>query len=162
MWWYPTIVSICIFLITKDVQHIFICLFAVSSSFLVKYLFMSFVHFLIQFSWVTQSCPTLCDPMNRSIGLLVHHPLVEFTHTHVHWVGDAIQPSHPLSSPSPPTLNHSRHQGLSSESALCIRWPKYCSFSFNISPSSEHPGLMSFRVDWLVLLAVQGTLKSLL
>ena len=98
--------------------------------------------------------------MNRSIGLLVHHPLLEFTHTHFHRVGDAIQPSHPLSSPSPPTLNHSRYQGLSSESALCIRWPEFCSFSFNISPSNEHPGLMSFRVDWLDLLAVQGTLKE--
>ena len=77
-------------------------------------------------------------------------------------VGDAIQPSHCLSPPSPPALNLSQHQGLSNESALCIRWPKYWSFSFNISPSNEHPGLISFRMDWLDLLAVQGTLKSLL
>ena len=79
-----------------------------------------------------------------------------------HRVGDAIQPSHPLSSTSPPALNLSQHQGFSNESALCIRWPKYLSFSFNISPSNEHPGLISFRMDWLDRLAVQRTLKSLL
>ena len=115
------------------------------------------------FSSVTQSCPTLCDPMNRSTsGLPVHHELPESTQTHVHWVVDAIQPSHPLSSTSPPSFNLSQHQGLSNESALCIRWPKYWSFSFNISPSNEHSGWISFRMDWLDLLAVQGTLKSLL
>ena len=80
-------------------------------------------------------------------------PTSEFTQTHVHWVGDAIQSSHPLLSPS-----HS----ASEDSDLRIRWPKYCSFSFNISPSNEYPGLISFRMDWLDLLAVQGTLKSLL
>ena len=112
---------------------------------------------------VAQSCPTLCDPMNCSMpGLPVCHQLPEFTQAHVHWVCDAIQPSHPLSSPSPPALNLSHHQGLFNESVLCIRWPKYCSFSFNISPSNEHPGLISFRMDLLDLLAVQGTLKSLL
>ena len=96
-------------------------------------------------------------------GLLVHHQLPEFTQTQVHWVGDAIQPSHPLSSPSPPTLNLSQHQGLySKESALRIRWPKYWSFSFSISPSNEYSGMISFRIDWLDLLAVQGTLKNLL
>ena len=95
-------------------------------------------------------------------GLPVHHQLLEFTQTHVHRVSDAIQPSYPLSSPSPPTLSLSQHQGFSNESALYIRWPKYWSFSFNISPSNEHPGLISFRMDWLDLLAVQGTLKSLL
>ena len=79
----------------------------------------------------------------------------------IHWVGDAIQPSHPLPSPSPPALNLSQHQGFSNESALPIQWPKYCSFSFNISPYNEHPGLI-FRTDWLDLLVVQGTLKSLL
>ena len=114
-------------------------------------------------SSVAQSCLTLCDPMNHSTpGLPVHHQLPEFTQTHAHRVGDAIQPSHPLSSPSS-ALNLSHHQGLiSNESALCIRWPKHWSFSFNISPSKEHPGLISFRMDWLDLLAVQGTLKSLL
>ena len=93
------------------------------------------------------------NPMDHSTpGLPVHHQLPEFTQTHVNWVGDAIQPSHPLSSSSP-ALNLSQHQGLSSESTLCIRWPKYWSFSFNISPSNEHPGLISFRMDWLDLLA---------
>ena len=102
--------------------------------------------------------------MNHSIpGLPVHQQFPEFTQTHVHWVGDAIQSSHPLLSPSPPALNLSQHQGLlfSNESALCIRWPKYWSFSVSISPSTEYSGLISFRMDWLDLLAVQGTLKSL-
>ena len=104
----------------------------------------------VQFSSVAQSRPTLCDPMNHSApGLPVHHQLPESTQTHVHRVGDAIQPSHPLSYPSPPAPNLSQHQGLFSESALCIRWPKYWSFSFNINPSNEHPGLISFRMDWL-------------
>ena len=116
-----------------------------------------------QFSSVAQSCPTLCDPMDhRMPGLLVYHQLPEFTQTHVHWVCDAIQPSHPLASPSPPALYLSHIRVFSNESALCIRWPKYWSFSFNISPSNEYPGLISFRMDWLNLLAVQGTLKSLL
>ena len=114
-----------------------------------------------QFSSVAQSCPTLCNPMNHSTAdLPVHHQLPESTQTHVHWVGDAIQPSHPLLSPSSPALNLSQH--LSNESALCIRWPKYWSFSFSISLSNEHPRLISFRMDWLDLLAVPGTLKSLL
>ena len=182
---------------------------------------------------------TLCNPMNCSTpGLPVHHQLPDFTQTHVHWVGDAIQPSHPLLSPSPPTFNISQHQGLfqwvsslhqirsdqslshvqlfatpwiaarqaslsitnsrsslrltfivsvmpsshlilwhpllllppippsirvfSNESTLRMRWPKYWSFSFSISPSNEYSGLISFRMDWLDLLAVQGTFKSLL
>ena len=109
---------------------------------------------MYQFSSVTQSCPTLCDPMNRSTP--------EFTQTHIHRVRDAIQPSHPRSSPSllppiPPSI-----RVFSSESTLRMKWPKYCSFSFSISPSKEIPGLISFRMDWLDLLAVQGTLKSLL
>ena len=149
---------------------------------------------------VAQSCPTLCDPMNRSTpGLPVHHQLPEFTQAHVHWVGDAIQPSHPLSSPSPPAFSSSQHQGLfqwvsslhqvakglasiesvmpsshlilcrsllllppipssirvfSNESTLCMRWAKYWSFSLSIIPSKEIPGLISFRMDWLDLLAV--------
>ena len=101
--------------------------------------------------------------MNCSMpGLPVHHQLLEFTQTHVHRGGDAIQPSHPLSSPSPPAPNPSQHQGLFYESTLRIKWPEYWSFSFRISPSNEHPGLISFRKDWLYLLAVQGALKSLL
>ena len=117
----------------------------------------------VQFSSVAQSCLTRCNPINRSMpGLPVHHQLPECMQTHVHRVGDAIQPSHPPSSPSPPALNLSQHQGLFQESALRIRWPNYCSFSFSISPSNEHPRLISFGMDWLDLLAVQGTLKSLL
>ena len=116
-------------------------------------------HFLLQCmkvdseSEVAQSCPTLCDPMNRSMpGLPLHHQLPEITQTLVHRVGDAIQPSYPLSFPSPPASSPSQHQGLSNKSALRMRWPKYWSFSLSISPSSEHPGLVSFRMDWLDLL----------
>ena len=86
----------------------------------------------------------------------------EFTQTPVHWVGDAIQPSHPLLSPFPPALNLSQLQIFSNESVLHIRWPKYWSFSFNISLSNEYSGLISFRIYWLDLLAVQGILKSFL
>ena len=110
---------------------------------------------VVQYSSVTQLCPILCDPMGCSTpGFPVHHQLPEFTKTHVHWVGDAIQPSHPLSSPSPPAFNLSQHQSL----FKWVRWPKDWSFSFNISPSNEHPGLISFTMDWLDLLAAQGTL----
>ena len=117
----------------------------------------------VQFSSVAQLCPNLCDLMNRSTpGLPVHHQLPEFIQTHVHQGGDAIQPSHPLSSPSPPTFNLSQHQGLSNESVLCIRWPKYWSFSFSISPSNEYSRLIAVRMDWLNLLVVQGPLQSLL
>ena len=104
----------------------------------------------VQFS--RQSGPTLCDPMNRSTpGLPVQHQIPKITHIHVHRVRDAIQPSHPLSSPSPPAPNPSQHQSLSNESALRMRRPEYWSFSFSISPSNEHPGLISFRMDWLDL-----------
>ena len=118
---------------------------------------------MYQLSSVAQSCPTLFDPMNHSTpGLPVHRQRSEFNQTHVHWVGDNTQPFHPLSSPSPPALNLSQHESL-------VRWVssshqvvKTLAFSFNISPFNEHPGLISFRMDWLDLLAVQGTLKSLL
>ena len=116
-----------------------------------------------QFSSAAQSCPTLCDPMDCSMpGFPVLHRLPELAPTHVHWVNDDIQSSHPLLSPSPPAFNLSQHQGFSNESILRIRWPKYWSFSFSISPSKEHPGLISFRMDWMDLFAVQGTLKNLL
>ena len=111
----------------------------------------------VQFNSVAQSCPTLCNSMNRSTpGLPVHHQLLEFTQTYIHRVGDAIQPSHPLLSllllpPIPPSIGV-----FSNESTLHMRWPKYWSFSFSIIPSKEHPGLISFRMDWLDLLAVQG------
>ena len=117
----------------------------------------------VQLNSVAQSCPTLCDPMNRSTsGLPVYHQFQEFTQTRVHWVGDAIQLSHPLSSPSPLPPIPPSIRVFSNESTLRIRWQKYWSFSFNISPTNEHPGLISFRMDWLDLLAVHGTLKSLL
>ena len=117
----------------------------------------------IQLNSVAQSCPTLCDPMDRSTpGLPFHHQLLESTQTYVHWVGDAIQPSHAPSSPSLLPSIFPSIRVFSSESALRIRWPKYWSFSFSISPSNEHPGLISFRLDWLDLLAVPVTLKSLL
>ena len=112
---------------------------------------------------VAQSCSTLFDPMNCSTpGLLVHHQLPDFTQTHVHRVSDAIQPSHPLRPllllpPIPPSI-----RVFSNESTLLMRWPKYWSFSFSIIPSKAIPGLISFIMDWLDLLAVQGTLKSLL
>ena len=99
-------------------------------------------------------------------GFPVYHQLLEptQTHVHVHWVGDAIQPPHPLSSPSPPTFNLSQHQGFFFKKELVLHtwWPKYWSFSFSSSPSNVYSGLISFRMDWLDLLAVQGTLKSLL
>ena len=101
--------------------------------------------------------------MNRStLGLPVQYQLSKFTQTHVHRFGDAIQPSHPLLSPSSPAPIPPSFRVFSKESTLNMRWPKYWSFSFSISPSNEHPGLISFRMDWLDLLAVQGTLKSLL
>ena len=119
----------------------------------------------VQFSLVTQSCPTLCNPMNCSMpGLPVHHRFPECTQTHVHWASDAIELSH-LILCRPLLLLPSIFPSIrvfSNESALHIRWPKYWNFSFNINPSNEHPGLISFRMDWLDLLAVQGTLKSLL
>ena len=111
-----------------------------------------------QFSSVTQSCLTLCDPMNcSSPGLPVHHQLLESTQSHVHpTISSSVVPfsSCPQSFPGSGSFQMSQ--------LLCIRWPKYWSFSFNISPSSEHPGLICFRMDWLDLLAVQGTLKNLL
>ena len=125
---------------------------------------------------VAQLCPTLCNPVDWSMpGFLVLHHLAEPAQTHVHWVGDAIQPSHLLPSPSPPIFSLSQHQGLFQccyvwskypllcnmfHDALHIQWPQYLSFS--ISPSNEYSGLISFRIDWYDHLAVQRTLKSLL
>ena len=117
----------------------------------------------VQFSSVTQSCLTLCDPMDCSApGLPVHHQLPEYTQTHVCWVGDAIQPSHPVIPFSSYLQFFPSIRLFSNESALRIRWPKYWRLSFSISPSNEYSGLISFRMDWLDLLGVQGTLKSLL
>ena len=108
-----------------------------------------------------QSCLTLCSPIAGSPpGFPVLHYLLEFAQTHVHWVSDAIQLSYPLLPSSTPALNLSLYQGLFQKAALCIRWPKYWCFSFSISPSSEYSRLISFRIDWLDLLAVQGTQES--
>ena len=113
------------------------------------------LHSSVQFSSVAQSCPTLCDPMNRSTpGLPVHHELPEFTHTHVNQISDAIQPSQPLSSPSPLAPNPSQHQSLFQGVNSSHQVAKYWSFSFSIIPSKEIPRLISFRMDWLDLLAV--------
>ena len=118
----------------------------------------------VQFSSIAQLCPTLCNTMDCSMpGIFVHHQLPQLAQTHGHWVSDAIQPSHSLLSPSPSAFSLSQHQSfLSNQSVLCIRWPKYWGFSFSISPSNEYSGLISFRIDWLDLLVVQRTLKSLL
>ena len=113
-------------------------------------------------SSVPQSCPTLCNPMDYSMpGFPVHHQLPELTQTQIHWVGDAIQPSQPLSSPSP-AFNLSQHQSLFKWVSYSHQVAKYWSSGFSISPFNECSGLISFRMDWLDLLAVQGTLKSLL
>ena len=115
-----------------------------------------------QFSSITQLCPTLCNPMDCSkLDFPVHHQLLELAQTHLHWVGIDIQPSHPLSSPLLLPLIFPSIRVFSNESVLCIRWPKYWSFSFSISPSNGYSGLISFRIDRIVLLAVQGALKSL-
>ena len=130
----------------------------------------SFVHWVsdaiqlshpsLQFSLVAQSCPTLCDAMDCSTpGLPVHHQLPEFTQTHVHWVGDAIQPSHPCCPPLLPSIFPSIRV-FSSELALHITWPK--DWNFSISSYNEYSGLFSFSIDWFDLLVVQGTRKSLL
>ena len=117
----------------------------------------------VQLRSVTQLCLTLFDPMNCSMsGFPVYHQLPEFAQTHVYQVGDAIQPSHSLSSPSPPAFNLSSIRVFSKEPVLCIRWPKNWSFSFSISPSNEYSGLISFIIDRFDLLAVQVTLKRLL
>ena len=115
----------------------------------------------VQFGSVAQSCPTLCDHMTDTcqapVFITISRSLCKLMS-----VESAIQPSHPLLSPSPPALSLSQHQVFSNESVLCNRCPKYWSFSFSISPSNEYSGLISFRIDWFDLLAVQGTLKSVL
>ena len=118
---------------------------------------------LSQFSSVTQSCPTLCDPMNHSMpGLPVHHQIPEFTQTHVHQVGDAIQPSHPLSSPSPPALSLSQHQGLFQWVNSSHQVARVLEFQLQHQSFQWTPRSYLFRIYWLDVHAVQGTLKSLL
>ena len=158
-----------ILILFESVSQVFNHIFLVAYSCLVPghqrkvhVLYLTVFHLSVQFSSVAQSCLTLCDPMNCSTpGLPAHHQLLEFTQTYVHQVGDAIQPSHPLSSLLLPSIPPSVRV-FPNESALRMRWPKYWGFSFSISPSNEHPGLISFRMDQLDLLVVQGTLKSLL
>ena len=112
-------------------------------------------HTRVLFSSVTQQCPTLCYPMESSMpGLPVHHQLSQFTQTHVLWVGDAIQPSHPLSSLSPPAFSLSQQQGLFQWVNSYIRWPKYWSFSFSISPFNEYSGLIS--LGWTDQISLQS------
>ena len=120
------------------------------------------ISIISQFSSVTHSHRTLCNPTDCSNpGFPIHHQLPELAQTHVHWVRDAIQPSNPLLSLSPSAFNLFTIRVLSNESVLYIMWPKYWSFSFSISPSNGISELISFRIDWFDLLAVQRTLKSL-
>ena len=117
----------------------------------------------VQLSSVAQLCLSLCDSMDCSVpGLPVHHQLLESTQTHVHWVGDVIQPSHLLLSPSPPTFNLSQHQGLFKWVNYLYQVVKVLEFQLQHQSFNEHWRLISFRMDWLDLLAIQGTLKSLL
>ena len=109
---------------------------------------------------LAKSCLTLCNPMERSMpGLPIPHHLLEFTQIHVHWIGDAIQPSILYCLLLLPSI-FSSIKVFSNDSVLCIWWPKNWNFSFSFSPSNEYSGLISFRMDWLELLAVQGTFKS--
>ena len=111
----------------------------------------------VQFSSVAQLYPTLCDPMDCSTpGLPVHHQLLELTKTHVYWVGDAIQPSHPLSSPSPPAFNLPQHQGLFKWVSYLHQMAKVLKFQLQHQSFNEHSGLISFKIDWLDLLASKG------
>ena len=133
----------------------------------VRYNAMSWINWLGWFRWsvemsvssVAQSCPTLCDPVDYSMqGLPVHHQLPELTQTHVNWISDAIQPCHPLSSPPPPTFNLSQHQGLFKWVSSSHQGAKVLELQLQLQLQS----LISFRISWFDLLAVQGTLKSLL
>ena len=125
------------------------------------YILCAYIQRNIQFSRsvVSDSATSWIAAHQASLSI----PILEFTQTHAHPIDDAIQPSQPLSSPSPPAPNRSQHQGLSQwVNSFRMRWPKYWSFSFSISPSNEYLGLISFRMEWLDLPAVQETLKSVL
>ena len=117
----------------------------------------------IQFSSVTQSCPTICDPINHSTpGPSVPHYLLKFAQVHIHYIGDAIQPFHPLMPSFPSALNLSQHQGFFQWVSLLHQLTKYWSFNLSINPSNEYSGLISLKIYWFDLLAVQGTFGSLL
>ena len=123
--------------------------------------FSSLFHLSVQFSRSVVS-DSLCHPTDCSTpGLPIHHQLPEFTQTHVRRISNAVQPSHPLSSPLLLPSLFPTIRVFSNKSVLCIRWPKYWSFSFSVSPSNEYSWLISFRIEWLDFLSVQGTLKSL-
>ena len=127
----------------------------------ISYINTYIIYIPYQFSSVIQSCLTICEPMDcRTPGFPVHHQLLELTQTHVLRVSDAIQPSHPLSFPSPPTFNLCQHQGLFQWVSSSHQVAKVLEFQIHISPSNEYSGLISFRMNWLDLLAVRGTVKS--
>ena len=168
--------SFCPFLLLlsfSDSHHVYIGILDTVSSkfccfFFFSFLFSGWIISFVQFSSIAQSCPTLWDPTDCSTpGFPVHpqlpvHHQHELTQTHVHWVSDAIQPFHPLPSLSPPALNLSQLRVFQMSQFFQSGGQSIGSFSFNTSSSNEHSGLISFRMDWLDLLAVQGTLKSLL
>ena len=117
-------------------------------------------YFSVQFRSVTHSCSTLCDTTDcKTSGFPVHHQLPELVQTHFHWLGDSIQPSHPLLSPLPPVFSLSQHQGLFQWVSSLHQVAKVLEFQLQISPFNEYSGLISFRIDWLDLLAVLGTLE---
>ena len=124
---------------------------------------MPILYFLYCCCSVTKLCLTPHDPMDCSMpGFPALHQLLEFAQVHVHVIGDAIKPSHPLLPLSSSAFNLFQHQSFSTESAVHIRWPKYWSINFSISTFNEYSGLISFEIDWFDLLAVQGTRQSLL
>ena len=123
----------------------------------ITFIFILIVYVIFCCCSVAQSCHTLCDPMDCTTpGFPVLHHFPELSQTHVHSLSDAIQPSHPLSFPSAPAFNLSQHRVFSNESALLIRWPKYLSFSFSISPSNEYSGFISFRIGLADLIFLQS------
>ena len=127
---------------------------------LIYILQMVWIFAFTHFNSVAQLCPILCDATDCSMpGFPAHHKLLELVQTHVRWVSDAIQPSHPLLSQSPPAFIFPGIRMFPKESVLCIRWPKYWSFSFSTSPSNKYSGLISFGIDWFDLLSVQGLIR---
>ena len=138
-----------------DVINIFLSMFGLFRHFKREVVVKSVVHL--------PSCVWLCDLMDcRTLGFSVPHYLSDFAQTHVHWISDAIQPSHPLSSPSPPAFNFSRHQSLFQWISSSHQVAKILEFKLQHQSFQEYSGLISFRIDWLDLLAVQGTLKRIL
>ena len=144
-------------------MYIMLCINYTSIKLLTFFSRISEMIFQVELSSLAQSSQTLCNPMQHSMpGLPVHHQLPESTQTHVHWIGDAIQPSHPVIPFFSYFQSFPASGFFSNESTLHMRWPKYWSFSFRISPSSEYSGLISFRINCFDCFAVQRTLKSLL